>query len=411
MAEYRVVVTGMAGFSPLGLDLEQSFASLENNRSGIRYMPDWDAVPDMDTRLAGPVEGFTLPESYTRKKTRAMGRVSLMSVRASELALEAAGLLADENLADGRTGVGYGSSSGCTKAVQEFNNLMTPGSTSRLNSTSYLRMMPHTTAVSIAMHFGLKGRIIPTSSACTSGSQGIGYAYEAVRYGRVRRMLAGGAEGLCPSQAAVFDTLYATSTRNDSPTTTPAPFDVNRDGLVVGEGACTLVLERLEDALERGAPIHAEIVGFGTSGDGAHATRPDTEQMAAAMQLALEDAGLSGSDIGYVNAHGTATEHGDIAESQATAAVIGRVPTSSLKGHTGHTLGACGALESWMAIEMMNRGRFAPTLNLHDVDPRCGELDYIQGAMRCLETDHVMNNNFAFGGVNSSLIFRRWRGA
>ncbi len=410
MAEYRVVVTGMAGFSPLGLDWEQSLDALENNRSGIRFMPDWASVPDLDTRLAGPVEGFTLPDTYTRKKTRAMGRVSLMSVRASELALEAAGLLSDENLADGRTGVGYGSSSGCTKAVQEFTNLMTPGSTSRPNSTSYLRMMPHTTAVSIAMHFGLKGRIIPTSSACTSGSQGIGYAYEAVRFGRVRRMLGGGAEGLCASQAAVFDTLYATSTRNDSPSTTPAPFDANRDGLVVGEGACTLVLERLEDALERGAHIHAEVVGFGSSCDGAHATRPDVEQMAAAMQLALDDAGLSGSDIGYVNAHGTATEHGDIAESQATAAVIGRVPVSSLKGHTGHTLGACGALESWLSIEMMNLGRFAPTLNLHEVDPRCGELDYIQDTMRSLDVDHVMNNNFAFGGVNSSLIFRRWRG-
>lgn len=411
MAEHRVVITGMAGFSPLGLDWDSARSAFEDNRSGVRYTPEWEKISDLGTKLSAPVPDFVLPDSYTRKKTRAMGRVSLMAVRVSELALEDAGLLGDPELGDGRTGVAYGSSSGCTQAIKEFTELLITNSTGGMNSTSYLRMMPHTTAAGISMHFGLKGRIIPTSSACTSGSQGIGYAYESIRMGRVQRMVAGGAEGLCPSQAAVFDMLYAASRRNDAPTSTPAPFQHGRDGLVVGEGACSFVLERLDDALARGAHIHAEIVGFGSTCDGAHATRPDTHTMEATMRLALEDAGLEPAQIGYVCAHGTATDQGDVAESQATARVFGKVPVSSLKGHMGHTLGACGALESWYTVQMLNNGRFAPTLNLSEVDPQCGELDYIMGNTRALHMEYAMNNNFAFGGVNSSLIFRRWQGA
>ena len=405
---HRVVVTGIAGFSPLGENWQEIRDNLEAGHSGVCRMEEWDSIEGMNTCLGAPVSRFELPDSYTRKKKRAMGRVSLMAVRATELALQDAGLLDGEPINDGRTGVAYGSSSGCTQAINEFNNLLSNNSTSGLNSTSYLRMMPHTAAASISMHFGLKGRVIPTSSACVSGSQGIGYAYEAVRFGRAERMIGGGSEGLCPSQAAVFDTLYATSTRNDMPQTTPAPFDQHRDGLVIGEGACSFVLERLEAAQARGAKIYAEIVGFGSNSDGAHATRPNQQMMAAAMRLALQDAGLSAEQIGFVCAHGTATDQGDIAESQATLEVLGRKPIASYKGHMGHTLGACGALESWFAIEMMRQNRYYPTLNLQQVDSRCGNLDYIMGGPREIEADYVMNNNFAFGGVNSSLIFRRW---
>jgi 3-oxoacyl-[acyl-carrier-protein] synthase II len=223
-------------------------------------------------------------------------------------------------------------------------------------------------------------------------------------------MLAGGADELDPSEAAVFDTLFATSMRNDRPDTTPRPFDVDRDGLVIGEGACTLVLEELEHARSRGANILAEVVGYGTNSDGTHITQPNARTMAVAMQLALRDAALAPSAIGYVNAHGTATEHGDVAESNATFGVLGgAVRISSLKSYMGHTLGACGALEAWMTIEMLRSGWFAPTLNLEQVDPKCGALDYITGAGREIQTDHVMSNNFAFGGINTSLIFRRWR--
>ncbi|MBY0402109.1 beta-ketoacyl-ACP synthase, partial [Myxococcota bacterium] len=204
------------------------------------------------------------------------------------------------------------------------------------------------------------------------------------------------------------DVLYATSTRNDAPKTSPRPFDRARDGLVVGEGAATLVLEALDHALARGARIHAELVGYGTNCDGRHITNPDREGMAAVMRLALEDAGLASDRIGFVSAHGTATEAGDIAESLAMQDVFGEsMPTSSLKSYLGHTLGACGALESWMTIEMQREGWFAPTLNLDEPDPRCGRLDYLMSEPRLLDAEYVMKNNFAFGGVNTSLVFRR----
>ncbi|WP_020647755.1 beta-ketoacyl-ACP synthase [Solimonas variicoloris] len=405
----RVVVTGMAGITAIGSDWDSVERNLRGNVSGIERMPEWDRFEEVNTRLGGPVKDFTLPPHYTRKVLRTMGRVSQLSVRASELALEDAGLKDDPEIRTGRMGVSYGSCTGSTDAVCEFGSLMVTGKLGRFNATTYLRMMSHTAAVNIGLHFGLKGRIIPTCSACTSGSQGVGYAYEAIKYGMQTMMLAGGAEELCPSEAAVFDTLFATSQKNDAPKTTPAPFDKDRDGLVIGEGAATLVLEEYEHAKARGAKIYAEIVGFGCNSDGDHATHPNQETMGGAMQLAFADAGnVSVGDIGYVSCHGTATEQGDIAESNTTRRVFDRaVPVSSMKGHLGHTLGACGAIESWWTIEMMNRGWFAPTLNLHNPDPRCGELDYIMGNGRAIQTEHVMNNNFAFGGINTSLIFRR----
>jgi 3-oxoacyl-[acyl-carrier-protein] synthase II len=269
-------------------------------------------------------------------------------------------------------------------------------------------MMPHTTAANVGIFFELKGRIIPTSSACTSGSQGIGYAYEAIRYGRQDLMLAGGSEELCASEALVFDALYATSQKNDTPELTPRPYDRDRDGLVIGEGGGMLVLESLDHALARGARIHAEVVGFGSNSDGTHITRPEAKTMRVAMEMALADAGLPPEAIGYVNGHGTATEQGDIAETQATHGLFGsRMPISSQKSYLGHTLGACGVLESWFSIEMLNRDWYAPTLNLRNVDPRCGELDYLCEGRR-MSNEYVMNNNFAFGGINTSLIFRRW---
>ncbi|MGH8446000.1 MAG: beta-ketoacyl-ACP synthase [Solimonas sp.] len=405
----RVVVTGMAGITAIGSDWDTVEQNLRGNVSGIERMPEWDRFEEVNTRLGGPVKDFTLPPHYTRKVLRTMGRVSQLSVRSAEIALEDAGLRDDPEIRNGRMGVSYGSCTGSTDAVLEFGSLMITGKLGRFNATTYLRMMSHTAAVNIGLYFGLKGRVIPTCSACTSGSQGIGYAYEAIKFGQQTMMLAGGAEELCPSEAAVFDTLFATSLKNDAPKTTPAPFDRDRDGLVIGEGACSLVLEEYEHARARGAKIYAEIVGFGCNSDGDHATHPNQETMGGAMQLAFDDAGnVSPGDIGYVSCHGTATEQGDIAESNTTRRVFGRaVPASSMKGHLGHTLGACGAIESWWTIRMMNRGWFAPTLNLKNPDPRCGELDYLIGSGREIQTEHVMNNNFAFGGINTSLIFRR----
>lgn len=405
----RVVVTGMAGITALGNDWETLSRAFSSNRSGIRRMHEWDVFEDLNTRLGGPIDDFAVPAHWTRKQLRSMGRVARLAVAAAERALADAGLLDDPSIRDGRMGVACGSSAGSTDEIKAFGNMLLNARADGLNANSYVRMMPHTTAANISIFFGLTGRLIPTSSACTSGSQGVGYAYEAIKFGRLPMMLAGGAEELCPTEAMVFDALYATSLMNDTPQLSPRPYDSARDGLVVGEGGGMLVLEELEHALARGARIHAEIVGFGSNADGQHITRPEQTTMRRAMELALEDAGLAPEAIGYVNGHGTATEQGDIAETLATSELFGpRMPISSQKSFLGHTLGACGALESWFSIEMMNRDTYVHTLNLDNIDPRCGELDYLRGGMRVMSNEYVMNNNFAFGGVNTSLIFRRW---
>jgi 3-oxoacyl-[acyl-carrier-protein] synthase II len=404
----RVVVTGMAGISPIGNDWQTIATRLKSQQTGIQIMPDWETYQGLNTRLGAPAD-FSKPEHYTRKQTRSMGRVALLATRAAELALQDAQLLNHAELQNGMTGIAYGSSSGSADAIAEFGYMLLNHATNGLNATSYIRMMGHTAPVNIGLFFGINGRVYTTSSACTSSSQGIGYGYEAIKHGQQTIMVTGGAEELFAPQAAVFDTLFATSTRNDTPNKTPRPFDKDRDGLVIGEGAGTLILEELEHALARGAKIHAEVVGFGTNSDGKHVTQPDSDMMQHAMRLALQDANIAPAAIGYISAHGTATIHGDIAESHATAAIFGKnTPISSLKSYTGHTLGACGALEALVAIQMMNENWFHPTVNLQQIDPECASLDYIQNDIRHINCEYIMSNNFAFGGINSSLIFKRW---
>ncbi|WP_333681704.1 beta-ketoacyl-ACP synthase [Dyella sp.] len=402
----RVVITGMGGITPLGHDWPQIAARLREGRNAVRRMPEWDFYESLNSRLGCPVDDFKIPD-WPRKHLRSMGRVAQLAVAASERALRDAGLLDDASIGDGRMGVAYGSSGGSVEPVRVMGRMLETGSMQGVTATSYVQMMAHTTAVNVGVFFGLKGRILPTSSACTSGSQAIGYGYETIQQGKQKLMLCGGAEELSGPGVAVFDTLFATSTRNDDAPLTPRPFDKARDGLVVGEGAATLVLEEYEHARARGARIYAEIVGFGCNSDGNHITQPTSETMATAMQLALEDAQLAADAIGYVSAHGTATDRGDVAESHATAQVLGkRVPVSSMKSYVGHTLGACGALESWWAVQMMRDGWFAPTINLTEPDAACAELDYIVNGGRAMRAEYVMNNNFAFGGINTSLVFK-----
>lgn len=404
----RVAVTGMAGISPIGNDWDCVRARLGAYRNAVIRMPQWAEYDGLNTQLGAPAADFTLSERYTTKATRSMGRVALMATRASELALIDAGLLEDPLMKSGKLGIAYGSSAGTPKAICDFGKMIDEKSTKGINATTYIKMMGHTAAVNLGVFLGITGRIITTSSACTSGSQGIGYAYETIRAGHQRAMIAGGAEELCVTEVAVFDTLFATSVRNDAAETTPRPFDAHRDGLVLGEGAGALILEEWDHARARGAKVYAEVVGFGTNSDGFHVTHPNAETMQVAMELALADADLSAAAIGYVNAHGTGTQHGDAAESQATWNIFGHgTPISSLKSYMGHTLGACGALEAWISIEMMRAGWFAPTINLAAVDPECADLDYIIRAGREFDCEYIMSNNFAFGGINTSLIFRR----
>lgn len=403
----RVVVTGMGGITSLGEDWATIRAAFAEGRTGIRFMEEWNWFTDVNTRLAAPIVGFSVDDRYPRKKLRTMGTVSRLAVYATERALIDAGLLNSPLIQSGRTGVAYGSSFGSPDAVLGFYELKMNGASKHLNATNYIRMMGQTTVVNISIFFGITGRIIPTSSACTSGSQGIGYAYEAIRWNKADIMIAGGAEELDITDSATFDTLYATSTKNDHPEMTPRPFDRDRDGLVVGEGAGTLILEEYEHAVARGARIYAEVVGFGSNSDGNHITTPQTSTMQECLRLAIEDATLSPEAIGVVSGHGTATEWGDIAEAEATRLALGpQTMIHSLKGHFGHTLGACGALEAWLGIEMMREGWFCPTANLDNVDERCGGIDFIVGTARKKHVEFFMSNNFAFGGINTSLIFK-----
>jgi 3-oxoacyl-[acyl-carrier-protein] synthase II len=405
----RVVVTGFGGITALGHDWPSIEKKLRARESGVRFMQDWADYSDINSKLAAPVAPYELPPQYNRKSMRSMGPVAVMSTRASELALEDAGLADDPILKSGKTGIAYGACAGSAEPTMAFGRMAESGSIKGLTSNTYVQMMAHTGAVNISVFFGITGRIIPSTSACTSGSQAIGFAYETIKFGLQDVMIAGGAEELSVGPTAVFDTLFATSRRNDAPHTTPRPFDKHRDGLVIGEGASTLILEDMERAKARGARIYAEVVGFGCNSDGTHITQPQAETMGLVMQLALEDAKLPASAIGYVNAHGTATDRGDVAESIATQNVFGKnIPISSLKSYFGHTLGACGSLEAWLSIEMMRRDWFAPTLNLDEVDPACAELDYLTGQGRTLQTEHIISNNFAFGGINTALIFKRW---
>ena len=403
----RVVVTGMGGVTPLGDSWETIGPALEAGRSGVKVMHAWDQYPEIQTRLGVPVEHFEVPDHYPRKMVRSMGRVALFGVRATELALDDAGLLGDPILRGGRTGVAYGSSFGSIEPMVALGKSLAVGRISGIGATGYIQAMSHTAAVNIGVFFGLTGRVIPTSTACTSSSQAIGYAYETIQQGKQTVMIAGGCDELTIYTAAVFDTLYATSLKNDTPRETPRPFDTDRDGLVVGEGGCTLILEDRDHALARGARIYAEVLGFGTNSDGAHITQPQKETMAETIRLALSDADLRPEEVDWVNAHGTATEHGDIAESHATYEVFRRpIPIVSLKSYFGHPLGACGSIEAWVGIHMTLAGRIAPTLNLVNPDPRCADLDYIQTTPRSMHATCFMSNNFAFGGINTALVFR-----
>ena len=404
----RVVVTGMALASPLGCDVNGAFERLKTYKNCICYTPELEQYQRLNTKLSAPVNGFVTPAHFNRKVTRTMGDVAIMSVATAEEALKDAGLLDNEIISNGQTGVAYGSSSGSLCTLIDFYSMQIDKEVKNLNSGSYVKMMSQTAAVNISLYFKTKGRIIPTSTACTSGSMGIGAAYEAIKDGYQTVMIAGGSEEIQPTYIAIFDTLYATSLKNDHPDLTPSPFDKNRDGLVIGAGAGTLILEEYEHAKRRGAKIYAEIIGYGNTTDGCHITNPTPETMGNAMTEALKYAKISTDEIGYINAHGTATIQGDIAESNATYKVFNRkVPISSLKSYTGHTLGACGAIEAIMTIKMMNENWYHPTLNLNEVDENCAPLEYIKKEGIEMDNKFVMTNNFAFGGINTSLIFKK----
>ncbi len=404
----RVVVTGMGLLSPIGNSLDEFTEGLKQGRSGIRKMPEWDIVEKMRTRLAGVCENIEeekIPQGLRRK----MGRVSILACRATQNAIADSGLETAAIESD-RCGVSFGSSSGSADSQERFFRMVLAEDKLSLQgvpSTIFLSFMSHTCAANVAVMFHTHGPVVASSTACVSGSQGVGFGYEQILLNRAEVMLCGGAEEMHHMDAAIFDLMLATSTRyNDRPEASPRPFDKDRDGLVVGEGGGCLVLEEYEHAKKRGARIYAEVLGYGTNSDGFSMTNGNPDGIQGSMVRALADAQLNAEQVNYINAHATATKIGDRAESFATNRIMGdKIPVSSLKGYMGHTLGAAGVIESVATVLMMREDFIAPTIKLENPDPKCAPLMHVMHEPQPAELQIAMNNNFAFGGINTSLIF------
>ncbi len=399
----RVAITGVGLLCPIGNSFEAVTAALKGGRSGVRHMTEWDSRSDLNTKVGAPVRDFD-ERSIPREYRRSMGRLALLAAAAVDQAVADA-KLDKAALSSGRLGLSIGQTVGSPSALQTFFDTCRDEGFRALKSTTFLQLMNHSASANIALIHGVTGRVWAPASACASASQAIGQGYETVRDGYQDFMICGGSEELHTTTAAVFDIVGGTSRAfNDKPELTPRPFDRKRDGLVVGEAAAVVVLEEWESARKRSASIWGEVLGFATRCDGVHISAPAREGMARTMVEALESAGLSAQDIDYVKAHATGTPLGDATEAKATADVFAdRVPVSTTKGHTGHTLAACGSMETIFCLAMMRHRFIAPTLNLEDVDPECAGIRHVREVEE-RTVSRVMANNFAFGGVNTSLV-------
>lgn len=400
----RVAITGMGICSPIGNSLEAVRGSLLVGRSGICTMDEWRQVRGLQSLVGGAVTAIN-PKDIPRRFRRTMGRTALLGTFAAQDAVQQAGL--DEAaLSSPDVGVAMGSTTGAAGALQEFfGGYLRNGGIEEMEGTLFLKVMNHTVAANVAATLGVRGRVTAPCSACASSTQAIGEGYETIRSGCQAIMICGGADELHPTTVGVFDVLHAASTRfNDEPTRTPRPFDKDRDGLVLSEGAAAVVLEDFDHALARGATICAEVLGYATCCNAGHMTQPCPDSMTRCMAEACTVAGVMAKDIDYVNAHATGTELGDVAEAQALRAIIpATVPVSGTKGYTGHTLAASGAMEAIFCVLMMQGGFLTPTLNLDRVGPACDGLLHIRTLMEASPC-RVLTSNFAFGGVNASLV-------
>jgi 3-oxoacyl-[acyl-carrier-protein] synthase II len=402
-----VVISGVGAVSPLGGDVPSLVRGIEEGRSAVRYMEGWDRYVGLRSLVAAPAE-LRNEKAIPRKSRRSMGRMSIFAVQATEQALADA-KVGREVLSSDRIGCIIGSTMGSAESLCEaFETMLPERDLSRLTAMKFFQCVSHTAAMNVAQYLGITGYVMATSAACSSSLQAIGAGYDLVRMGKQDLVLCGGSEELHPTVTASFDILFATSTGyNHDPQRTPRPFDAERDGLVCGEGCGMVVLEEYERALERGAKTYAEVIGYHTGGSGDHVTQSNRESIVRCLGAALSSAGISAGEVDYINAHGTATRHGDEVEAQAIREVFGdKVPVSSLKGYLGHTLGASGALELIASLAMMEKGVIYPTLNLETVDEGCKGIGHVMKPLR-REIGVLMKNSFAFGGINAALVCRR----
>jgi len=394
--------------SPFGRGVETLVESLLQGKSGVRRLPELEAYEGLRSLVAAPVEGID-PKIIHRRHRRTMSPMSVYATLATQDALDQA-RLTTEACKSGDMGIAVGSSVGSTISTQQsYSDFFNFNSLEKMRSTAFFKIMNHSCAANVSHALGITGRIFAVSSACSTSCQTLGLGAETVAFGRQEIMVCGGAEEYHPLITATFDIMNASSCGfNDAPERTPRPFDRDRDGVVCGDGCGILILESPESARRRGAPILAEVAGFATVSDTSNMVNPSPDSMEICMRKALKDADIAPDRIDYINAHATGTDQGDRAEGEAVQRVFGsRTPVSSLKGHLGHTMAACGALETVAVITLMNRGSLAPTLNLENADPACADIRHVTGVEH-RETTWVLKNNFAFGGVNSSIVLRRY---
>ncbi len=406
------MVTGIGVLCPLGLDISTTWEGLIAGKSGIDYITLFDAEP-LATKIAGEVKGFEPTDYINRKDARHMDRFSQLAVAASRQALEQSGIEINSTNQDSIAIVVGSGIGGLTTLFEQVKVLLEKGP-AKVNPFLAPMMISDMAAAQISIALGIKGINLCTTSACSSGSDAIGMAYEIIKRGDAPAAIAGGSESIInPIGITAFNALRAISTRNEAPQLASRPFDAERDGFIIGEGACLLILESLAHAQKRGANILAEIIAYGASADAYHVTQPaeDGEGAARAMQLTLDKAGLAPSEIDYINAHGTSTPLNDKVETMAIKTVFGdyayQVPISSTKSMIGHLIGAAGAVEAAICIMIIQHGLIPPTINLTHPDPEC-DLDYVPNVARQAKVTTTLSNSFGFGGHNSVLAFRQY---
>jgi 3-oxoacyl-[acyl-carrier-protein] synthase II len=407
----RVVITACSAITPIGHGKDEIVRHLVEGISGVKKLRKDDLLSDyIHCGVFGTVD-YPLDYDFKRQYRKTMGPVSYYACQVAKEVLEASGL-DNAFITSGRLGVAFGSTHGSPTVQRQIYKSFFSESRSQFSSigaVDYLKSMVHTTAVNITKMFGITGRVIASSTACTTGSQSIGFGYEMVKYGIQDAMLCGGADEYDTTTVAVFDNLLACSTEfNETPQLTPRPFDRRRDGLVVGEGAGAVLLEEYEFAKERGADILAEVIGFSCNNNGGDLILPNLDGITATIRLGLKDAEIPADAVDFISAHATATKMGDVIEAQAIGNVYGNAPVvTGLKSYMGHTMGSCGAIETILTLYMMQEGFIAPTLNLDEIDERCA---MIRHAMDLIETDFRVAavQNFAFGGVNTCLMIRKF---
>ena len=411
-SDSRVVVTGIGVLCPLGLNISTTWENLIAGKSGIDYITLCDPTL-FKTKIAGEVKGFEPTDYISRKDAHRMDRFAQLAVAASQQAVEQSGIEINHTNQD-NIAIVVGSGIGGLTTLFEQTRVLLEKGPDRVSPFLAPMMIADMAAAQISIALGVKGLNLCITSACSSSSDAIGAAYELIKRGDVQAAIAGGSEAIInPIGITAFSALKAISTRNDEPQLASRPFDTERDGFVISEGACLLILESLSHAQKRGANILAEITAYGASADAFHVTQPDENGDGAirAMRLALNKAGLAPADIDYINAHGTSTPLNDKTETMALKTVFGdsayRIPISSTKSMTGHLIGASGALEAAVCIMVIQHGIIPPTINLTYPDPEC-DLDYVPNVSRQTKVTTALSNSFGFGGHNSVLIFREY---